>query len=59
MVVERRWRIGLRTIALGYLTVLLLVPVGVVFYRTFEHGIAAGWDSVTTPAAIRAFWLTV
>jgi sulfate transport system permease protein len=52
-------RIGLRVVALGYLAVLLLIPVGLVFYRTFEHGIGAVIDAVTTPAAISAFWLTV
>jgi sulfate transport system permease protein len=52
-------RLGLRFAALGYLAVLLLVPVGVVFYKTFEHGLGAVFDSVTTPAAIHAFWLTV
>jgi sulfate transport system permease protein len=59
MTVDRRWRIGLRTVALGYLFALLLIPVGVVFYRTFEHGVGAVWDSVTTPAAVSAFWLTI
>ena len=38
---------------------LLAVPVGLVFYRTFEHGLGAVWDSITTPAAIHAFWLTL
>jgi sulfate transport system permease protein len=52
-------RRGLRFAALGYLTVLLLVPVGVVFYRTFEPGLGHVIDSVTTPAAISAFWLTI
>ncbi|HVI17310.1 MAG TPA: sulfate ABC transporter permease subunit [Gaiellales bacterium] len=52
-------RIGLRILALGYLAALLLVPVGLIFYRTFEHGIGAVWDSITTPAAISAFWLTI
>jgi sulfate/thiosulfate transport system permease protein len=52
-------RIGLRVLALGYLAALLLVPVGLIFYRTFEHGIGAVIDSVTTPAAISAFWLTI
>jgi sulfate/thiosulfate transport system permease protein len=52
-------RIGLRVLALGYLAALLLVPVGLIFYRTFQHGIGAVWDSVTTPAAISAFWLTI
>ena len=42
MSVDRRTRLGLRTLVLGYLTVLLLVPVGLVFYRTFEHGLDAG-----------------
>src|ERR687890_38944 len=59
MVVDRRARIGLRVVALAYLAALLLVPVGVVFYRTFQNGIGAVWDSVTTPAAIHALWLTV
>ena len=52
-------RIGLRIAALAYLAALLFVPVGLVFYRTFAHGVGAVWDSVTTPAAISAFWLTI
>jgi sulfate transport system permease protein len=59
MRVERRTRIGLRVVALLYLAVLLAVPVGLVFYRTFEHGLGAVYDSITTPAAIHAFWLTI
>jgi sulfate transport system permease protein len=55
----RRNRIGLRVVALGYLAVLLAIPVAVVFYRTFEHGVGAVIDSITTPAAISAFWLTI
>jgi sulfate transport system permease protein len=56
---RKRSRLALRTGALLYLGVLLVAPVGMVFYRTFEHGIAAAWNSVTTPAAEHAFWLTV
>ena len=59
MVVDRPARIVLRVVALAYLAALLLVPVGVVFYRTFEHGLSAVWASLTTPAAIHAFWLTI
>jgi sulfate transport system permease protein len=59
MKVERRTRIGLRVVALLYLAALLAIPVGLVFYRTFEHGLGAVYDSVTTPAAIHAFWLTI
>jgi sulfate transport system permease protein len=54
-----RGRYALRTLALGYLAVLLVVPVGLVFWRTFEHGVGPVWSSITTPAAIHAFWLTV
>jgi sulfate transport system permease protein len=59
MTVDRRTRITLRVLALGYLAVLLLVPVGLVFYRTFEKGLDFVWASVTTPAAIHALWLTL
>jgi sulfate transport system permease protein len=52
-------RLGLRTLALGYLAILLVVPVGFVFYRTFEHGVGAAFDAATTPSAIHAFWLTI
>jgi sulfate transport system permease protein len=59
MSVDRRTRIGLRVLALGYLAVLLLVPVGLVFYRTFEKGLGFVWDSITTPAAIHSLFLTL
>jgi sulfate/thiosulfate transport system permease protein len=48
-----------RAVALAYLAALLLVPVGAVLYRTFEPGVGAVYDSVTTPAAISAFSLTL
>ena len=59
MIVDRRWRIGLRIVALTWFLLLLLAPVGFVFYRTFEHGVGAVIDSITTPAAVSAFWLTI
>jgi sulfate transport system permease protein len=59
MTVDRPWRISLRVLALGYLALLLLIPIGVVFYRTFEDGIGPVIDAVTTPAAVSAFWLTI
>jgi sulfate transport system permease protein len=42
-----------------YLLLLLLLPLGVVFGRTFEHGFSTAWGWMTTPAATSAFWLTV
>jgi sulfate transport system permease protein len=59
MTVDRRWRIGLRVVGLSYLALLLLIPIALVFYRTFENGAGAVYDSVTTPAAISAFALTI
>jgi sulfate transport system permease protein len=52
-------RLSVRIAALGYLGALLVAPVGVVLFRTFEPGVLAVFDSVTTPAAISAFWLTI
>jgi sulfate/thiosulfate transport system permease protein len=52
-----RW--GLRTFALGYLAMLLLIPLGVIFYRAFDHGFGTAWDAVTTPEALHAFYLTI
>ncbi|OLL19690.1 MULTISPECIES: sulfate ABC transporter permease subunit CysW [unclassified Rhodococcus (in: high G+C Gram-positive bacteria)] len=52
-------RISLRTIALAYLLVLLLVPIGVILYRTFENGVGAFLQSISTPAAISALNLSL
>ncbi|MFD3813396.1 sulfate ABC transporter permease subunit CysW [Rhodococcus sp. NPDC058639] len=52
-------KISLRTVALGYLFVLLLVPIGVILYRTFENGIGAFAESISTPAAISALNLSL
>ncbi len=52
-----RW--SLRLIALFYLTFLLLVPVGLVFKRTFEHGAQAVWDTLSSPSAVHAIKVTV
>jgi len=59
MRVSRGARIGLRTVALGYLLALLALPVGFVFYKTFEKGLGAVWDALTTPNAIQALELTL
>ncbi len=55
----RRRRLGVRAIALGYLALLLLAPVAMVFYRTFEHGISPVLNAATTPSAMHAFWLSL
>ncbi|WP_278262788.1 sulfate ABC transporter permease subunit CysW [Nocardia sp. AG03] len=52
-------RLSLRTVALGYLLVLLVLPLVIILVRTFERGIGAFIDSITTPAAISAFQLSM
>src|ERR1035438_7954244 len=54
-----RWRWPLRIAAFSYLALLVVVPVGWIFYRAFQHGFAAAWDAVTTPDALHALWLTL
>ena len=52
-------RYGLRAAALGYLTLLLVLPVGLVFYRTFQHGFGPFWNALTDPDFLHALWLTI
>jgi sulfate transport system permease protein len=50
---------ALRFLALGYLALLLGIPVALVFVNAFQDGIGAAWDAVTTPEAQHAFYLTM
>jgi sulfate/thiosulfate transport system permease protein len=52
-------RIGLRNVALGYLAALLIVPVIVIVFKAFEDGAANVFDTLSTPEAQHAFWLTM
>jgi sulfate transport system permease protein len=52
-------RLTLRTLALGYLALLLAFPVSMVFLRTFEEGLGTALEAVTRPAALHALWLTL
>jgi len=54
-----RARYGLRFAALAYLTLLLLLPVGLVFFRTFENGFEPVWNAITDPDFLHALWLTL
>jgi sulfate/thiosulfate transport system permease protein len=58
-VVAVKSRLALRTVALGYLAILLVLPVGMVFYRAFEHGLGTFFDALTTPEAKHAIGLTL
>jgi sulfate transport system permease protein len=52
-------RIGLRSVVLLYLAALIIVPVGMIFFRTFEHGLSQPIDAVTSSDGQNAFWLTI
>jgi sulfate transport system permease protein len=52
-------RYGMRFLALGYLFFLLILPVVIVFKRTFEHGLQPVWDSLSSPAATHALQVTL
>src|SRR6185295_1245206 len=54
-----RSKYALRFVALGYLALLLGIPVALVFINAFQDGFAAAWDAVTTPEAQHAFYLTL
>jgi sulfate/thiosulfate transport system permease protein len=52
-------RYALRLIALGYLAVILIGPLAMVFWRTFEHGTEAATSVLTQPETLHAFKLTL
>ncbi|HEV7399122.1 MAG TPA: sulfate ABC transporter permease subunit CysW [Solirubrobacterales bacterium] len=52
-----RW--GLRVLGLGYLTLLLLAPLVMIFYKTFEHGLAPPIEAITSPDGLHALKLTL
>ncbi|MDT5402913.1 MAG: sulfate/thiosulfate transport system permease protein, partial [Mycobacterium sp.] len=48
-----------RYVALAYLLVLLIVPVGLILWRTFQPGVGAFFTSISTPAAVSALQLSL
>src|SRR5512140_3027669 len=52
-----RW--GVRSAALTYLTVLLLIPLAVIFQDGLKDGLAALWQSISQPIAWSALQLTL
>jgi sulfate transport system permease protein len=52
-----RW--SLRVLGLGYLTMLLLIPLVMIFYKTFEDGIGPPLDAVTSPDGLHALKLSL
>ncbi len=51
-------RPALRGVAVLHLTFLLVIPVALIFYRTFEGGIGPVVGGLTSPATRHAFQIT-
>lgn len=52
-----RW--SLRFLGLGYITVLLVAPLILLFYKTFEKGLAPPWEAITSTDGLHALKLTL
>src|SRR6266511_1003431 len=52
-------RYGMRGLALFYLAALLVIPLGMIFFRTFEDGLQGPIDAITSSDGIHAFWMTI
>ena len=52
-------RLLLRGVALLYLLLILLAPLAMVFYRTFQHGLQPVWQTLSDPFTVHAFKITL
>ena len=52
-------RLLTRYLAVAYVLVLVIVPVGLILLRTFTPGVGAFFSSISTPAAISALQLSL
>ena len=48
-----------RYTARAYVAILVIVPVGLILWRTFAPGVGAFFASITTPAALSALELSL
>ncbi|MFM8791471.1 MAG: sulfate ABC transporter permease subunit CysW [Solirubrobacterales bacterium] len=56
---ERLVKYGLRSIAIGYLAAILVIPLGIMFWKTFGEGLAGPIETVTSEEGLHAFWMTM
>ena len=54
-----RRRLTLRFVALGYLAAILLAPLAMIFWRTFQHGTHGAWVALSDKDTIHAFRMTL
>jgi sulfate transport system permease protein len=59
MILSRSVRYLLRYLALAYVVVLVVVPVGLILWRTLQPGFGEFIASITTPAAVSALQLSL
>ncbi|MDT5363248.1 MAG: sulfate/thiosulfate transport system permease protein [Mycobacterium sp.] len=59
MILSRSVRYLLRYLALAYILVLVVVPVGLILWRTLAPGFGEFVASITTPAAVSALQLSL
>jgi sulfate transport system permease protein len=52
-----RW--GLRTLGLGYLTLLLVAPLAMIFFKTFEDGLMPPLEAITSENGLHALKLSL
>ncbi|HEY2073679.1 MAG TPA: hypothetical protein VGG88_08900, partial [Gaiellaceae bacterium] len=50
---------GVRFFSLGYVALILLAPVCLIFWRAFEHGLHPFWAAISNATAVHALKLTV
>jgi sulfate/thiosulfate transport system permease protein len=48
-----------RTGSLAYLALILIAPVGLIFWRAFEHGLHPFWSAISNAYAVHALKLTL
>lgn len=56
---SRLAKYGLRSAALVYLALILVLPIGMVFFRTFESGLQPVLEALSDPQMLHALYLTV
>jgi sulfate/thiosulfate transport system permease protein len=55
----RAARYLLRTVAIGYVAALVLLPLVVIVWRTIGQGAGAFWDAIRSPDAVHSYQVTV
>ena len=48
-----------RGVVLTWLSIIVLIPLGAVVFRSFDEGVGAFWDAISEPEAVAAIKLTL